>query len=163
MLPALPMRAVFRAPRRALLRAVPIALAAMTLTACTDDPFSPYWDRGTYYLQYANNRPVPAIVSGGVGANSARLEVTRGTLTLRRDHSYQLLVEVREWSAGGQFYETTKAYAGRYENDDRALYLTYYDAHDYYSSVMVANWRNGRLEVVVPNVDGRQDVLCVFE
>lgn len=28
---------------------------------------------------------------------------------------------------------------------------------------MVANWRNGRVEVVVPNLDGRQDVLCVFE
>jgi hypothetical protein len=149
--------------RPSLKRILPLALAAAMLTACYDDPFSPYWDRGTYYLVYANNRLVPTTVSGGTGANSAHLEVTRGTLTLRRDHSYQLLVEVREWTAGGQFYESTKAYAGQYENEDRAIYLTYFDPSDYYSSVMVANWRNGRIEVVVPNLDGRQDVLCMFE
>ena len=145
------------------MRALSLAIVVAALTACYDDPFSPYWDHGTYYLVYANNRLVPTTVSGGIGPNSPRLEVTRGTLSLRRDHSYQLLVEMREWDAGGHFYESTKAYAGRYENDDRAIYLTYYDAHDYYSSVMAANWRNGRVEVVVPNLDGWQDVLCVFE
>ena len=145
------------------MRAVSLALVVATLSACYDDPFSPYWDRGTYYLVYANNRLVPTTVSGGLGPNTPRLEVTGGTLTLRRDHSYQMLVDVREWTAGGQYYETTKVYAGRYENEDRAIYLTYFDAHDYYSSVMVANWRNGRVEVVVPNVDGRQDVLCTFQ
>lgn len=149
--------------RRALMRPLLLAIMVATVTACHDDPFSPYWDRGTYYLLYANNHLVPTTVSGGIGANAPRLEVTRGTLTLRRDHSYQLLVEVREWTAGGQFYESTKVYAGQYESEDRAIYLTYYDPHDYYSSVMVANWRGGRVEVVVPNVDGRQDVLCVFQ
>ncbi len=144
------------------MRALSLVVAVATLTACYDDPFSPYWDRGTYYLVYANNRPVPTTVSGGIGSNSPRLEVTRGTLTLRRDHSYQLLVDVREWTTGGQFYETTKVYAGRYENEDRSIYLTYFDERDYYSNVMVANWRNGRVEVVVPNVDGRLEVLCVF-
>jgi len=149
--------------QRILFRAVPLATVLVTLVACGDDPFSPYWDRGTYYLSYANNRPVPTTVSGGSGSGSARLEVTRGTLTLRRDHSYQLLVEVREWTSGGQFYESTKAYAGTYENDGRTLWLQYFNAHDYYSSVMVANWRGGRVEVVVPNIDGGQDVLCVFD
>ena len=148
--------------RRSLLRALSLALVAATLTACYDDPFSPYWDHGTFYLLYANNRPVPATVSGGIGPNAPRLDVTRGTLTLRRDHSYQLLVDVREWMAGGQFYETTKVYAGQYENEGRAIYLSYFDERDYYSNVMVANWRDGRVEVVVPNVDGRQEVLCVF-
>jgi len=147
--------------RRTALRVVSLAVAAAALTACYDDGFSPYWDHGTYYLNYANNRAVPSTVSGGPGG--ARVEVTGGTLTLRRDHSYQLLVQVREWMQGGQFYESTKVYAGQYENDNRAIYLTYYDAHDYYSSVMSANWRNGRVEVVVPNVDGYTDVLCVFE
>lgn len=149
--------------RRHWLRALTLTAAVATLTACDDDPFSPYWDRGTYYLSYANNHPVPTIVSGGSGPGSARLEVTRGTLTLRNDHSYQLLVEMRQWTGGGQFSETTKAYAGRYENDGRALYLYYYGPRDYYSSVMVANWRDGRVEVVVPNLDGQQDVLCVFD
>ena len=148
---------------RVLMRVVPLAVVAATLSACYDDPFSPYWDRGTYYLAYANNRPVPTIVSGGSLPGSPRLEVTRGTLTLRRDHSYALLVEVREWTASGQFYESTRAYAGTYENDGRTLWLDYFRPHDYYSSVMVANWRNGRIEIVVPNVDGGQDVLCVFD
>jgi hypothetical protein len=149
--------------KRALKRVVPIAATTLTLGACYDDPFSPYWDRGTYYLAYANNRPVPTIVSGGSLPGSPRLEVTRGSLTLRRDGSYALLVEVREWSGTGQFYEWTRAYAGTYEYDDRTLWLEYYDPGDYYSSVMVANWRNGRIEVVVPNVDGGEDVLCVFD
>ncbi len=147
--------------RRSALRVVSLTVAAVMLTACYDDPFSPYWDRGTYYLQYANNRRVPTIVAGGAG--SPRLEVTGGTLTLRRDHSYQMLVDVRQWTAGGQYYESTKVFAGRYENDGRAVYLTYFDPHDYYSSAMTANWRNGRIEVVVPNLDGWADVLCVFE
>lgn len=149
--------------KRALMRLVPLALTVATLTACDDDPFSPYWDRGTYYLSAANNRAVPTTVSGGSGPGSVRLEVTRGTLTLRRDHSYQLLVDVRQWTSGGQFVETTKAYAGTYENDGRTLYLNYFGPRDYYSNVMVANWRSGRIEVVVPNLDGEQDVLCVFD
>ena len=148
---------------RVLMRAVPLAVVAATLSACYDDPFSPYWDRGTYYLSYANNRPVPTIVSGGSLPGSPRLEVTRGTLTLRRDHSYALLVEVREYTANGQFYESTRAFAGTYENDGRTLWLNYYGPRDYYSSVMTANWRDGRIEVVVPNVDGGEDVLCVFD
>ena len=156
-------RTLNRTLNRTLMRAVPLALAVATLTACDDDPFSPYWDRGTYYLSTANNRHVPTTVSGGTSQGSAHLEVTSGTLTLRRDHSYQLLVQVREWTTGGQFFETTKAFAGTYENDGRTLWLNYYDPHDYYSSVMVANWRDGRVEVVVPNLDGQQDVLCVFD
>jgi len=150
-----------RTALRTALRAMLLTVAAATLTACHDEFFSPYWDHGTFYLNYANNRQVPATVSGGTG--SARVEVTGGTLSLRRDHSYQMLVHVREWSQGGQFYESTTVFAGTYENDGREIYLTYYDAHDYYSSVMAANWRNGRVEVVVPNVDGYTDVLCVFE
>ena len=148
---------------RVVWRAVPLVLAVAMLTACDDDPFSPYWDRGTYYLSYANNRPVPTVVSGGSAAGSARVEVTHGTLTLRRDHSYQLLVDVREWMANGQYVETTKAFAGTYENDGRTLYLNYFDPHDYYSNVMVANWRDGRIEIVVPNLDGGVDVLCTFD
>jgi hypothetical protein len=140
-----------------------LMFAVATLTACDDSPFSPFWDNGTYYLAAANNRSVPTIVSGGSGAGSARLEVTRGTLTLRHDHSYTLLVELRQWTSNGQFFETTKAYAGTYENDGRTLYLDYYDAHDYYASTMAANWRGGRIEVVVPRVDGFTDVLCVFD
>ncbi len=156
-------RVALRAVLRVVLRAVPLGLVVATLAACYDDPFSPYWDRGTYYLSYANDRPVPTIVSGGTLPGSARLEVTRGTLTLRRDHSYQLLVDVRQWTTGGQFYEATKAYAGTYENDGSTLYLNYFGPRDYYSSVMVANWRNGRVEIVVPDVDAGQDVLCVFD
>ncbi|MBI2408659.1 MAG: hypothetical protein HYV19_10200 [Gemmatimonadetes bacterium] len=149
--------------RSALTRAVPIVALVTGLSACYDDPFSPYWDRGTYYLSYANNRPVPTIVSGGSAPGSARIEVTRGSLTLRRDYSYKLLVDVREWTGTGQFYEYTKVFAGTYENDDRAIWLTYYEPGDYYSSSMVANWRNGRIEVAVPGVDGGYPVLCVFD
>ncbi len=149
--------------RRAMQRVVPLTAVVASLNGCYDDPFSPYWDRGTYYLAYANNRPVPTVVSGGSAPGSPRVEVVRGSLTLRRDHSYALLVEVREWSGTGQFYEWTRAYAGTYENDDRTLWLNYFGPRDYYSSVMVANWRNGRIEIVVPDVDGGDDVLCVFD
>jgi hypothetical protein len=148
---------------RAALSAVPLAVMVLALSACDDDPFSPYWDRGTYYLSAANNRAVPATVSGGSGPGSVRVEVTRGSLTLRHDHSYQLLVDVRTWTSGGQFTETTKAYAGTYENDGRTLYLSYFGPRDYYSNVMVANWRDGRIDVVVPNLDGGLDVLCTFD
>ncbi len=147
---------------RALRSVMPLAIAVATLTACDDDPFSPYWDRGTYYLSYANGRSVPAIVSGSYGPNSPRVEVTGGTLTLRRDHSYSLLVQVREWS-GAQFYESTKVFAGTYDSDERTIWLNYFQPHDYYSSVMIANWRNGRIDVVVPDLDGGVDVLCMFE
>ena len=145
------------------LRIAALAVLTSVLTACYDDPFSPYWDGGTYHLRYANNRVVPAVISGGYGPNAPFTEVTRGTLTLRRDHSYQLVVEVRDWDANGRAYESAVAFAGRYENDGRTLYLDYFTNGDYYSSVMVANWRGGGIEVVVPELDGRTGVLCAFE
>lgn len=147
---------------RRTLQIATLVLLASALGACHGDPFSPYWDGGTYALRYANNQVVPAIVSGGYGANAQRTEVTRGMLSLRRDHSYQLLVEVRDWDAG-RAYESTVVFAGRYENDGRVLYLDYYSPGDGFPRTMVANWRDGRIEVVVPGVDGRYGVLCLFE
>ena len=47
---------------RLVLRWPALALLALGLSACVDSPFSPYWDRGTYDLQYANNRSVPSTV-----------------------------------------------------------------------------------------------------
>ncbi len=105
---------------------------------------------------------MPATVSGGVGPGAFRTEVMRGTLTLRRDHSYQLQVDVRDWEAG-RAYESSVVFAGRYENDGRALYLDYFTHGDSYPRTMVANWRGGRIEVVVPGVDGRYGVLCLFQ
>lgn len=138
-----------------------VAVAGLLLaTAACDDPFSPYWDSGRYDLRFANNRYVPAVVSQGPG--SAYTEVRGGTLVLRRDHSYQLVVLVREQS-GGQLYEYSKVFVGEYETDHRTLYLTYFLEGDPYSSVMVAAWRDGWLELVVPDVDGYADVLCRFE
>ncbi|MBM4194090.1 MAG: hypothetical protein FJ202_06895 [Gemmatimonadetes bacterium] len=137
-----------------------VALAAVSVTGC-DDPFSPFWDRGTYYLRYANNRPVPATVSYDAGA--IRREVLGGSLTLRRDHSYQLVVEVREVLSGGRKSEYSVVYAGTYDNDHRTLYLTLYGSGGGWSDYMIANWRGGRIEVVVPEVDSRAGVLCLFE
>ena len=129
-----------------------------SVTAC-DDPFSPYWDHGTYDLWSANNRPIPAVVSEGPAGSFTK--VVGGSLTLRRDHSYQLLLDVRE-ATGGRTYEYAKVFAGTYENEDRTIYLSYYDAGVSYPRVIVANWRGGRIELVVPRVDGYEGVLCLF-
>ena len=145
---------VFTAARRLLA----VALLGASVTAC-DDPFSPYWDHGRYDLRSANNRPVPAIVSEGPGGSFT--EVIDGSLTLRRDHSYQLLLDVREVT-GGRVYEFTKAFAGEYESEDRTIYLTYFDAVSSHRRLIVANWRGGRIELVVPRVDGYEGVLCLF-
>jgi hypothetical protein len=142
-------------------RTVVLAATVVFLAGC-DDPFSPYWDRGTYYLSYANNRPVPTAVSRD-GYGNPRTEVLGGTLTLRRDHSYQMVVDIREWSPAGRPYDSSIVFAGVYENEHRTLYLTWYGARDFYGNVMVANWRNGRVEVVVPDVDDGFGVLCLFD
>jgi hypothetical protein len=132
-------------------------LLAVSVTAC-EDPFSPYWDRGTYYLRYANNRHVPAVVSEGPG--TSYVEVKGGSLTLRRDHSYQLVVEIREKSAG-TVYEYSAVFAGPYESEYRTLYLSYEDGRGNWRN-LVANWRDGRVELVVPEIDGGYGVLCTF-
>lgn len=89
--------------------------------------------------------------------------MTGGTLTLRKDHSYQLVVDIRDWDSAGRAYSSSVAFAGYYENEDRTLYLSYSLAGDRYSSTMIANWRDGRIEVVVPELDGHFGVLCVFD
>lgn len=157
MLTTSPIRATLRR-----LRHTAILGAVVLVAAACSDPFSPYWHDGTYDLRYVNNRSVPAVVSSSYGAGGIRTEVLGGSLTLRHDHSYQLLVTVRDWDHGVA-YESTVAYVGRYDNDGRVLYLNYFPDGDPYSSVMVATWRHGRIEVVVPNVDVRTGVLCVFD
>jgi hypothetical protein len=138
-----------------------LAVAALIVGAATacEDPFSPYWDRGTYHLEYANNRRVPAVVSEGP---ASYVEVRGGTLTLRSDHSYQLVVQIREQS-GSSVYEYSRVFAGPYESEYRTLYLTYFDDDDRYGQSMVANWRDGKIEIVVPDVDGPYGVLCRFD
>ena len=69
-------------------------------------------------------------------------------------------MHIREESAG-KVYEFSRVFAGPYESEYRTLYLTYVDG-DAYSRIMVANWRDGRIELVVPEVDGRYGVLCSF-
>jgi hypothetical protein len=133
-------------------------LLAASATAC-EDPFSPYWDRGTYHLRYANNRHVPAVVSQGPG--TSYLEVRGGSLTLRRDHSYQLQVNIRE-RTGGVEYEYSTVFAGPYESEYRTLYLSYEDRRGNWRNI-VANWRDGRVELVVPDIDNGYGVLCWFE
>jgi hypothetical protein len=128
-------------------------------TAACEEPFSPYWDRGTYDLRYANNERVPAVVSEGPGTSYR--EVRGGSLTLRRDHSYQLVVLVREKS-GPDILEYSTVFAGPYESDYRTLYLSYVDSKGR-SRNIVANWRDGRIELVVPDVDAGYGVLCTFE
>lgn len=92
-------------------RSVAIAALVVGFASACDDPFSPYWDHGTYRLHYANNDRVPAVVSSGPGTSYT--EVRGGSLTLRGDHSYQLVVMIRERS-GGQLYEFSKVFAGPY-------------------------------------------------
>jgi hypothetical protein len=145
---------LFRTTRRLFV----VGFLALFAAAC-DEPFSPYWDRGTYDLTYANNRRVPALVSQGPGGSYT--EVTGGALTLRRDHSYQLIVDVRVVE-NGRVYDYSKVFAGEYENEDRTIYLTWFDAGSSYPRLIVANWRGGRIELVVPRVDGNDGVLCEF-
>jgi hypothetical protein len=136
-----------------------IALGALILgTAACEEPFSPYWDRGTYELKYANNDRVPAVVSSGPGTSYR--EVRGGSLTLRRDHSYQLVVLVRE-KTGGEVLEYSTVFAGPYETEYRTLYLAYVDSRGYTRNI-VANWRDGRIELVGPEVDAGYGVLCTF-
>lgn len=135
-----------------------LALVVVAATGC-QEPFSPYWDRGSYDLRYANNRRVPTVVIDGPGASFT--EITDGSLILRRDHSYQLVVDVHE-RAGDAYYTYSAVFAGDYDNDGRTLYLSYFDADAGYYGVILATWRDGRVEMVVPRVNGYDDVLCEF-
>ena len=99
------------------------------------------------------------MVSGGPGGSYT--EVTGGSLTLRRDHSYHLIVDIRVVESG-RAYDYSKVFAGEYENEDRTIYLTWFDAGSSYPWLIVANWRRGRIELVVPRGDGNDGVLCEF-
>ena len=150
----MPLSTVFRSGRTLVVG----ALALASVTAC-DEPFSPYWDRGTYRLRFANNHFVPAVVSEGPG--TSYLEVRGGSLTVRRDRSYQLVVDIRE-KAGADVFEYSKVFAGSYESEYRTLWLSYVDSRGY-SRVIEASWRDGRIEAVIPGIDSGYGVLCSFE
>lgn len=99
------------------------------------------------------------MVSGGPGGSYTK--VTGGALTLRRNHSYQLIVDIRLVESG-RVYEYSKVFADEYEDEDRTIYRTWYDARSSYSRLIVANWRGGRIELVVPRVNANDGVLCEF-
>lgn len=147
---------------RSLLRWPAMALLALAATACADGPFSPYRDRGTYDLVYANNRTVPSTVYASSAAGRvSRVDVVAGTLTLRRDDSYQLLVQVRE-SNDGQDVDVTYAYAGHFDHDGRMLYLGYFDPASSSYDEIAATWRDGSVELVLPDVAAGRGVLMRF-
>lgn len=138
---------------------VPLTMAA---TACDGGPFSPYWDRGTYDLLYANNRAVPSTVyASSVGGRASRVDVNSGALTLRGDDSYQLVVRVRE-TVGNQDTDVTHAYAGHYYHEGRMLYLNYYESGSDYYAEIAATWRDDSIELVLPDVAAGRGVLMRF-
>ena len=135
----------------------------MATSACENGPFDPYWDRGTYDLVFANDRTVPSTVYESTGAGRvSRVDVIDGTLTLRRDNSYQLLVTAREFSGGG-YADVTHAYAGRYDYDGRTLLLSYFDPAFTTYAEIDASWRDGSVELVMPDVAAGRGVLMRFE
>jgi hypothetical protein len=147
---------------RSLLRWPAIAVLTIAVTACSDGPFSPYWDRGTYDLAYANNRTVPSTVySSAATGRVSRVDVIGGSLTLRRDDSYQLVVRVRETS-GIQDADVTHAYAGHFDHEGRMLYLSYFDAGSWTYGEIAATWRDDSIELVLPDVAAGRGVLMRF-
>ena len=147
---------------RSLLRWPAMALLSIAVTACDNGPFSPYWDRGTYDLLYANNRAVPSTVFASSSAGRvSRVDVLGGTITLRRDDSYQLVVRVLETS-GGRDTDVTYAYAGHFDYEGRMLYLSYFDTVSGYYDEIAATWRDGSIELVLPDVADGRGVLMRF-
>ena len=139
-----------------------VALLVLATAACEHGPFNPYWDGGTYDLLYANDRPVPTVVFANSGdARVSRVEVTGGTLSLRRDDSYQLLVTAHESGSGGEA-DVTYAYAGRYDYDGRTLFLNYFDPDLAAYAEIDASWREESVELVLPGVAAGRGVLMRF-
>ena len=148
--------------RRATLRWSLLTIVFAATTGCHDGPFSPYWDRGTYELVAANDRYVPAMVYSAMsGGRQDRVDVLGGSLTLRGDGSYELLVHVAE-SVDGWTEDVTHAYAGAYDAQGSMLFLRYDVPGSYYSDEMQAMWRNGSVEVVVPDIAMGRAVLLRF-
>ncbi|MBI1809308.1 MAG: hypothetical protein HYR75_05365 [Gemmatimonadetes bacterium] len=146
----------------AMLRGALLALGLVTITACHDGPFSPYWDRGTYELVAANGRYVPSnvYVAAGPGHVDA-VDVVDGWITLHGDGSYELIVHARE-TTNGLSADVTHAYAGGYDTDGNMLYLSYDLPGSYYSDQLQASWHDGIIEVVVPDVAMGHGVLMRF-
>jgi len=149
-------------PARAMLRRLWMPLVLATTAACHDGPFSPFFDRGLYDLISANGEYVPSTVYSAVAAGHVqRVDVQGGTLTLHSDGSYNLLVHARE-STDGVVVDVTHAYAGAYDAEDTILYLSYDVPGSNYGAEMQAVWRDGTIEVVVPDVAMGHGVLMRF-
>jgi hypothetical protein len=148
--------------RRAMLRSTLAALVLVSVTACEHAPFSPLFDRGTYALVSANGGYVPSTVYHATTAGRFdHIDVTGGSLTLRTDGSYRMLVVTHE-DVGGVVADVTHAFAGSYDSEGSILYLTYDLPGAYGGGQMQATWLGGDVEVVVPDVAMGNGVLLRF-
>ncbi|HVT38282.1 MAG TPA: hypothetical protein VHE78_04535, partial [Gemmatimonadaceae bacterium] len=100
------------------------ALASLTLVSgCAVDGLVGPAYGGVYDLQWVNGFSVPATVieSGGF-----RVEVTYGTLHLRRDGTFSLDYGLREWD-NGVVTRFSYGYSGTYDMNGRDLFLYFVD------------------------------------
>lgn len=146
--------------RRALI-AEAVALLSLA-TACDADLFGPSY-RGDYDMHWVNGDRVPAIVFESSKLTSAyRIEITSGTLHLRRDHTFSMHLELRE-TGNGTVYRTTQGYTGSYGRSGRDLYLYYVDPLTNRERTLSGFVRSYYVEILLPGVVDGQILQCGFE
>ena len=103
------------------------ALAALTITACGDDPVSPDNIAGTYQLNTINGQPLPfTLIEDGAD----RLELIAGTIVLRSNSTFTDSTTLRLTSGTTVETEPTVA-AGTYSIDDGIITFTPDDSPPY--------------------------------
>ena len=103
------------------------ALAALTITACGDDPVGPDSIAGTYQLNTINGQPLPfTLIEDG----SDRLELIAGTIVLRSNSTFTDSTTLRLTSGTTVQTEPTVA-TGTFAIDDDIITFTPTDSPPY--------------------------------
>lgn len=146
---------------RKLLGAVLLAIVPLS-SACEIDIFASY-PSGTYDMRWVNGRRVPAVVFESTNPGTFyRVELSYGTLHLRRDDTFSLDFEVRETDTKG-VSRTTHGYSGSYEIDGPDLYLYFVDPVTNRDRTLSGFVRDGYVEVLIAGIVDRQLLQCGFE
>lgn len=142
------------------LRRTTLATTLVFTAGCDADWYTP---RGRYDLSAVNGRSVPAAVYTSLfGSSLSKVEVVSGTLSINRGDSWQMVLEVRE-TTGDRVVQGTRAFGGRWEREDRIVWLGYFEPGSAFEQTIAGQWRGGRLELIVPGVQPGSGALCTFD